>query len=330
MSRSSLIVLLALGATFAGLRARHERAAAARRRSDVAPSVAAGPQTATSAGPSRTARREQVVFTVDRLEVTETGWKRARRRSTTDRRSAGSSHRVRRRKARSASSSSRPATPRSSTSATGAAPCRPSVPRRTTRRSSRGSSSPERRGKGRCPREGHSSPGAMRASCSARSSPSEILPRVSSEMVVWITDHAYQLRPDGPSRHDAREKRGCGSGSAPQLAGTVGPTHSSTTATCSRPSTSRKRTFAPSSSTSSGPPHARVRGTRAPPSRQPGHAPRTRRGRGSGRGRSGPTAHRATTSAASSGATRPSWMPPGSTSTFAAKRWPPWCDESQS
>ena len=27
--------------------------------------------------------------------------------------------------------------------------------------------------------------------------------------------------------------------------------------------------------------------------------------------------------AASSGVTRPSWMPPGSTSTLAAKRWPP-------
>jgi hypothetical protein len=76
LSRSSLIVLLALGATFAGFVLATN---AQRLRGDdpgVAPSVAAGPQTATlgwteSYGPSG----NKVVFTVDRLEVTDTGWK---------------------------------------------------------------------------------------------------------------------------------------------------------------------------------------------------------------------------------------------------------------
>ena len=57
----------------------------------------------------------------------------------------------------------RPATRTNSTSAISAARCRPSAPRRTTPRSSRGSSSPERRGKGQCLREGLSWPEAMRA-----------------------------------------------------------------------------------------------------------------------------------------------------------------------
>lgn len=76
MSRSSLIVLLALGATFAGflLASNVERI-----RGDdpeVTPSVAAGPQEATldwveTYGPAG----QHVVFSVDMLEVTETGWR---------------------------------------------------------------------------------------------------------------------------------------------------------------------------------------------------------------------------------------------------------------
>lgn len=74
MSRTTLIVLLALGATFAGFvlvsnaRLREED-------SEIATSVAAGPQSAEVSwretyGPDG----EQLVFTVDRIEVTENGW----------------------------------------------------------------------------------------------------------------------------------------------------------------------------------------------------------------------------------------------------------------
>jgi hypothetical protein len=76
LSRSSLIVLLALGATFAGFVLASNAQRLRGDDSDVTPSVAAGPQTATldwteTYGPSG----QEVVFTVDTLEVTETGWK---------------------------------------------------------------------------------------------------------------------------------------------------------------------------------------------------------------------------------------------------------------
>lgn len=75
MSRTSVIVLIALGATFAGF----VLASNAQRLSDdepeTSPSVAAGPQAANldwretygSGG-------QRIVFTVDELEVTKTGW----------------------------------------------------------------------------------------------------------------------------------------------------------------------------------------------------------------------------------------------------------------
>ena len=76
MSRTTLIVLIALGATFAGF----VLASNAQRLTDdgeeeVVTSVAAGPQVAEldwreTHGPAG----EQIVFTVSRLEVTETGW----------------------------------------------------------------------------------------------------------------------------------------------------------------------------------------------------------------------------------------------------------------
>lgn len=76
MSRTTIIVLIALGATFAGF----VLASNAQRLSGDAPaaqrSVAAGPQTAgldwrETYGSSG----EQLVFTVEGLEVTETGWR---------------------------------------------------------------------------------------------------------------------------------------------------------------------------------------------------------------------------------------------------------------
>jgi hypothetical protein len=76
VSRTTLIVLIALGATFAGfvLASNAQRLSGGESEVDTA-SVAAGPQTAElgwretyGTGP------ERLVFTVDRLEVTETGW----------------------------------------------------------------------------------------------------------------------------------------------------------------------------------------------------------------------------------------------------------------
>ena len=75
MSRTTLIVLIALGATFAGF----VLASNAQRLSDddaeVATSVAAGPQTADlDWRETYGAAGEQLVFTVARLDVTESGW----------------------------------------------------------------------------------------------------------------------------------------------------------------------------------------------------------------------------------------------------------------
>lgn len=75
MSRTTLIVLIALGATFAGFVLASNAQRLSGDDAEVETSVAAGPQTADldwretygSAG-------EQLVFTVDRLNVTETGW----------------------------------------------------------------------------------------------------------------------------------------------------------------------------------------------------------------------------------------------------------------
>jgi hypothetical protein len=76
LSRSSLIVLLALGATFAGFVLATN---AQRLRGDdtrVEPSVAAGPQTADLGWIEKYGQSgEEVVFTVDTLEVTEAGWR---------------------------------------------------------------------------------------------------------------------------------------------------------------------------------------------------------------------------------------------------------------
>jgi hypothetical protein len=76
LSRSSLIVLLALGATFAGFVLASNVQRLRGDDSGVAPSVAAGPQKAElewteTYGPSG----EEIVFSVDTIEVTERGWK---------------------------------------------------------------------------------------------------------------------------------------------------------------------------------------------------------------------------------------------------------------
>lgn len=74
MSRSTIIVLLALGATFAGfVFASGERLRGSE--SHIAPTVAAGPQTATlDWRETYGAPGEQLVFTVESLEVTQSGW----------------------------------------------------------------------------------------------------------------------------------------------------------------------------------------------------------------------------------------------------------------
>jgi hypothetical protein len=74
VSLSTGIVLLALGATFAGfVLASNERLRAGE--SDIAPTVAAGPQTATLHWTETYGDpRERLIFTVDSLEVTDSGW----------------------------------------------------------------------------------------------------------------------------------------------------------------------------------------------------------------------------------------------------------------
>lgn len=75
VSRSTIIVLLALGATFAGF----VLASNARLRAgdtEITPSVAAGPQSATLDWTETYGTPDQkVVFTVDELEVTTSGWR---------------------------------------------------------------------------------------------------------------------------------------------------------------------------------------------------------------------------------------------------------------
>ena len=76
MSRTTLIVLIALGATFAGFVLASNARRLSSDGSQIATSVAAGPQTVELAwrepyGPAG----ERLVFTVDRLSVTETGWR---------------------------------------------------------------------------------------------------------------------------------------------------------------------------------------------------------------------------------------------------------------
>ena len=76
LSRSSLIVLLALGATFAGFVLASNAQRLRGDDPDVTPSVAAGPQEATLGWTERYGPTgDEVVFSVDALEVTETGWK---------------------------------------------------------------------------------------------------------------------------------------------------------------------------------------------------------------------------------------------------------------
>ena len=76
MSRTTLIVLIALGATFAGfvLASNAQRLSGGESELETS-SVAAGPQTA-ELGWRETygTGAERLVFTVDRLDVTETGW----------------------------------------------------------------------------------------------------------------------------------------------------------------------------------------------------------------------------------------------------------------
>jgi hypothetical protein len=76
LSRSSLIVLLALGATFAGFVLASNAERLRGDDSDVTPSVAAGPQIAALDWTEAYGEKgEEVIFTVDGLQVTEEGWK---------------------------------------------------------------------------------------------------------------------------------------------------------------------------------------------------------------------------------------------------------------
>ena len=75
MRRSTVIVFLALGATFAGFALATNAQRLRGHDSDVATSVAAGPQSATLGWRETYGTGdEKVVFTVDSLHVTESGW----------------------------------------------------------------------------------------------------------------------------------------------------------------------------------------------------------------------------------------------------------------
>ena len=76
MSRTTLIVLIALGATFAGfVLASNAQRLAADDKEEVVTSVAAGPQIADlDWRETHGSTGQQLIFTVARLEVTKTGW----------------------------------------------------------------------------------------------------------------------------------------------------------------------------------------------------------------------------------------------------------------
>jgi hypothetical protein len=75
VSRTTLIVLIALGATFAGFVLASNAQRLSGDGSEIETSVAAGPQTAELGWRERYGTAdEQLIFTVDRISVTETGW----------------------------------------------------------------------------------------------------------------------------------------------------------------------------------------------------------------------------------------------------------------
>lgn len=76
MSRTTLVVLIALGATFAGFVLASNAQRLSGDATEVETSVAAGPQAAELGWRETYGETgEQLVFTVDRLEVTRTGWR---------------------------------------------------------------------------------------------------------------------------------------------------------------------------------------------------------------------------------------------------------------
>lgn len=76
MSRTTLIVLIALGATFAGFVLASNAQRLSDDDSEIVTSVAAGPQAAELEWrETYGSGSEQLIFTVERLEVTQTGWK---------------------------------------------------------------------------------------------------------------------------------------------------------------------------------------------------------------------------------------------------------------
>jgi len=75
MSRTSVIVLIALGATFAGFVLASNAQRLGGDEPETTPSVAAGPQSARlDWSETHGSGSERLVFTVDELEVTTTGW----------------------------------------------------------------------------------------------------------------------------------------------------------------------------------------------------------------------------------------------------------------
>ena len=195
VSRTTLIVLIALGATFAGfvLASNAQRLSGDESEVQTA-SVAAGPQTAelgwreTYGRPRRAGSSSRSTGSTSRRPA---GARASASRTTP--RSAGSSRRARRPRDRSACSCSRPATSRSSRSETGTTRCRRSARRRATRPRCQRSSSPATSWEGEI-----SAPGALVAGSWARVVFGTLVavgkpPDELEEMVIWITDNAYEL-----------------------------------------------------------------------------------------------------------------------------------------
>ena len=256
MSRTTILVLVALGAALAGF----AFSSAAKRLQDEEPaaeaSVAARPQSAsldwreTHGTPG-----EQLVFSVDSLQVTRSGWRAKRRarepvlrrvragRSTSDVEPLVRGHAVLDREDRGAERAERQQLH-----------SRPCALRCASSRPCLRSSSPMRRGRGRSRRRGHSPPETGCASSSAPWSRSAILPRSSatgsSGSPIARTgssrsrvDPTLRRRAEHPELAGPRARRR----SSPGRRGRRSPRR---VAACSLPSRPRNRTTEPSTAAS--------------------------------------------------------------------------------
>ena len=197
MSQTTLIVLIALGATFAGFVLASNAQRLSGDDTEIETSVAAGPQTAeldwreTAGSPG-----EQIVFTVDRIDVTRDGLERARRhRERHLGRMGARSGRDARRLVRAAAvrdgrrRGARGAEPERHAAGDSRSDAR-------TRRSSRGILEPGASWEGEISARGALVAGSwVRVVFGTLVAVGSKPPEEFDETLVWITDHAYELEP---------------------------------------------------------------------------------------------------------------------------------------